>query len=105
MRRLRRSRRSTRLASFLDRAQAVEAGLRPHREQRRHRGGDLCSPRWSPARDRTAAARVGHLPLPAILTRLEQRLAFLTGGARDKPDRLRTLRERHDLELRPTRGR
>ena len=40
-----------------------------------------------------AAARVGHLPLPAILTRLEQRLAFLTGGARDKPDRLRTLRD------------
>jgi predicted ATPase/DNA-binding CsgD family transcriptional regulator len=39
-----------------------------------------------------AAARVGHLPLPAILNRLEQRLAFLTGGARDKPDRLRTLR-------------
>ncbi len=39
-----------------------------------------------------AAARVGHLPLPAILTRLEQRLTFLTGGARDKPDRLRTLR-------------
>ena len=40
-----------------------------------------------------AAARVGHLPLPAILTRLEQRLAFLTGGARDMPDRLRTLRD------------
>ena len=39
-----------------------------------------------------AAARVGHLPLPAILTRLDQRLTFLTGGARDKPDRLRTLR-------------
>jgi predicted ATPase/DNA-binding CsgD family transcriptional regulator len=40
-----------------------------------------------------AAARVGHLPLPAILTRLEQKLAFLTGGARDMPDRLRTLRD------------
>ena len=39
-----------------------------------------------------AAARVGHLPLPAILTRLDQRLTFLTGGARDRPDRLRTLR-------------
>ncbi len=39
-----------------------------------------------------AAARVGHLPLPAILSRLEERLTFLTGGARDKPDRLRTLR-------------
>src|SRR5829696_1639643 len=40
-----------------------------------------------------AAARVGHLPLPAILSRLEQRLSFLTGGARDMPDRLRTLRD------------
>ena len=39
-----------------------------------------------------AAARVGHLPLPAILERLEQRLAFLTGGPRDVPERLRTLR-------------
>jgi predicted ATPase len=39
-----------------------------------------------------AAARVGHLALAAILKRLEQGLAFLTGGARDKPDRLRTLR-------------
>jgi predicted ATPase/DNA-binding CsgD family transcriptional regulator len=39
-----------------------------------------------------AAARVGHLPLPAILERLQQRLTFLTGGPRDLPDRLRTLR-------------
>ena len=39
-----------------------------------------------------AAARVGHLPLPAMLARLEQRLAFLTDGPRDAPDRLRTLR-------------
>ena len=40
-----------------------------------------------------AAARVSHLPLPAMLERLEQRLAFLTGGARDLPARLRTLRD------------
>ncbi len=39
-----------------------------------------------------AAARVGHLPLPALLDRLDQRLTFLTGGPRDLPDRLRTLR-------------
>jgi predicted ATPase/DNA-binding CsgD family transcriptional regulator len=39
-----------------------------------------------------AAARVGHLPLPSILKRLEQRLVFLTGGARDLPDRLQTVR-------------
>jgi predicted ATPase/DNA-binding CsgD family transcriptional regulator len=39
-----------------------------------------------------AAARINHLPLPAILHRLEQRLEFLTAGAADMPDRLRTLR-------------
>jgi predicted ATPase/DNA-binding CsgD family transcriptional regulator len=48
-----------------------------------------------------AAARVGHLPLPAMLQRLERRLAFLTGGARDQPERLRTMRDAvawsHDL--------
>ncbi|MGH2618603.1 MAG: ATP-binding protein, partial [Thermomicrobiales bacterium] len=36
-----------------------------------------------------AAARVGHLPLPAILERRQQRLTFLTGGPRDLPERLR----------------
>ena len=40
-----------------------------------------------------AAARVSHLPLPVILKRIEQRLVFLTGGARDLPERLRTLRD------------
>jgi predicted ATPase/class 3 adenylate cyclase len=38
-----------------------------------------------------AAARVRVLPLPTILERLEQRLEFLTGGARDLPERQRTL--------------
>jgi predicted ATPase/class 3 adenylate cyclase len=38
-----------------------------------------------------AAARARVLPLPAILARLEQRLAFLTGGASDLPERQRTL--------------
>jgi predicted ATPase/class 3 adenylate cyclase len=38
-----------------------------------------------------AAARARVLPLPAILERLEQRLSFLTGGARDLPERQRTL--------------
>jgi predicted ATPase/DNA-binding CsgD family transcriptional regulator/tetratricopeptide (TPR) repeat protein len=40
-----------------------------------------------------AAARVSHLPLSAIRQRLAQRLAFLTGGARDQPARLRTMRD------------
>ncbi len=38
-----------------------------------------------------AAARVRVLPLAAILARLEERLSFLVGGARDLPERQRTL--------------
>jgi predicted ATPase/class 3 adenylate cyclase len=40
-----------------------------------------------------AAARVRMLPPQALLGRLEQRLPFLTGGARDAPARQRTLRD------------
>jgi class 3 adenylate cyclase len=39
-----------------------------------------------------AAARVKVLPLTGLLQRLEQRLPLLTGGARDLPERQRTLR-------------
>ena len=39
-----------------------------------------------------AAARVSLLPPEAMLSRLGNRLALLTGGARDLPDRQRTLR-------------
>jgi predicted ATPase len=40
-----------------------------------------------------AAARVRLLPPVALLERLEQRLPLLTGGARDAPERQRTLRK------------
>jgi predicted ATPase len=40
-----------------------------------------------------AAARVTHLPLPALLDRLEQRFSLLIGGPRDVPPRLRTMRD------------
>jgi predicted ATPase len=39
-----------------------------------------------------AAARIRLLPPAALLSRLERRLPLLTGGARDLPDRQRTLR-------------
>src|SRR6185312_5642321 len=39
-----------------------------------------------------AAARVDVWPLPALLARLETRLPVLTAGARDAPDRQRTMR-------------
>ena len=48
-----------------------------------------------------AAARVRAMPLAALLRRLDQRLRLLTGGARDQPVRLRSLRDAiswsHDL--------
>jgi non-specific serine/threonine protein kinase len=39
-----------------------------------------------------ASARMAHLPLSTLQQRLEQRLPLLTGGARDLPARLQTMR-------------
>ena len=48
-----------------------------------------------------AAARVTHLSLPTLRERLERRLPLLTGGSRDRPLRLQTMRSAitwsHDL--------
>jgi predicted ATPase len=43
-----------------------------------------------------AAARVRLLPPPALLARLDHRFSLLTGGARDLPERQRTLRNTLD---------
>jgi predicted ATPase len=40
-----------------------------------------------------AAARVNHLSLPMLRERLERRLPLLTGGGRDRPRRLQTMRD------------
>jgi non-specific serine/threonine protein kinase len=48
-----------------------------------------------------AAARLRHLPIESLATRLEPRLPLLTGGPRDAPARLRTMHDAiawsHDL--------
>jgi predicted ATPase len=48
-----------------------------------------------------AASRMTHLSLPALHDRLERRLPLLTGGGRDRPLRLQTMRDAiawsHDL--------
>ena len=52
-----------------------------------------------------AAARVRLLPPQALASRLDQRFSVLTGGARDLPERQRTLQQHPGLELRPAVGR
>jgi predicted ATPase len=76
------------VAFFVARAHAVVPGFAPDESVAEicRRLDDL------PLALELAAARVKALSPPQILERLEQRLPLLTGGARDLPERQRTLR-------------
>ncbi|HZA98709.1 MAG TPA: AAA family ATPase, partial [Gemmatimonadales bacterium] len=77
---------------FIERAQAVKADFAIDNESA-PAVAEIC---WRldglPLAIELAAARVRMLPPLAILARLEHRLPMLTGGARDAPERQRTLR-------------
>jgi predicted ATPase/class 3 adenylate cyclase/Tfp pilus assembly protein PilF len=85
------------VALFVARAKAVKPSFEPDGTVAEicHRLDNL------PLALELAAARVKLLSLPALLTKLDQRLSLLTGGARDVPDRQQTLRATidwsHDL--------
>ena len=76
------------IALFLSRARAIEPGFEADGSvvEICRRLDDL------PLAIELAAARIRALSTEQILARLEQRLSFLTGGARDLPERQRTLR-------------
>jgi predicted ATPase/DNA-binding SARP family transcriptional activator len=72
---------------FLERAQATKPGFVPNGEV-----VEICRKLDGlPLALELAAARVKVLPAATLLTRLERRLPLLTGGARDLPERQRTL--------------
>jgi predicted ATPase/class 3 adenylate cyclase len=77
---------------FIDRAQAVKPDFTVDNENA-PAVAEIC---WRldglPLAIELAAARVRLLPPQAMLARLEKRLPMLTGGARDAPERQRTLR-------------
>ncbi|MDQ2981460.1 MAG: tetratricopeptide repeat protein [Actinomycetota bacterium] len=76
------------VALFLDRARAADPSFQPSETI-----ADICAQLDGlPLAIELAAARISLLSLESLLERLEHRLPLLTGGARDLPERQRTLR-------------
>ena len=78
---------------FVERARATRRGFEPRDHAERRTIGLICHRLDRlPLAVELAAARVKVLPPARLLDRLEQRLPLLTRGARDAPERQRTLR-------------
>lgn len=95
----------TAISLFIERAQASGGDLALADVTHRETIAAVCARlEGLPLAIQLAAARTKLLDLHAMLGRLEQRLAFLTGGARDLPARQQTLRATIDwsYELLPT---
>ena len=78
---------------FLRRAQAVQPEFALTQQNGASIGAICRRLEGLPLALELAAARIRVLPPQAMLTRIEHRLAFLTGGAPDAPARHRTMRE------------
>ena len=81
------------VALFVDRAKAVKPDFRLDSENAGAVAQIVAQLDGLPLAIELAAARVKLLPPQAIVSRLHNRLAFLTGGAKDLPARQQTLRE------------
>ena len=86
-------RRAEAVRLFAERARAAEAGFALDDDTVGAVAGVCVRLDGLPLAIELAAARVTVLPPQAMLSRLETRLSLLTGGARDQPARLRTMRD------------